>query len=1397
MKIPFVMLCALMGILAAAPCFTVTWAQMDVDAPAFSRCCESVEDDCIGEFVRMVQPPTSLANPHNPQASPKHVQYGKTIQLDPRKAKTMLENGFCGKIQFLLHERLLETAPSTVVTVLLTYDESLSRDEMTARVILGVKDARITFASKFVPVLVCSLPAGEVDDLEGIDGVKHVFASHEVKLCQERSNISFQDLQKRLMGQPRLYLNESARIIGAHELWRLGISGSGVCIAVVDSGVDWTHPDLAGKVLMSVSFVPGEDAMDYFGHGTHVAGIAAGTGAASNGKLRGIAPGASILNIKAFNGSGFSDLVWILRALEEVLITKPHIALMCWGTAFPLPEGHPLNLYMAEFARCGIIPVAAAGNSAYHWTVGSPANSPHVISVGATTKDGRLAFFTSKGPDAYTLRALPTIVAPGVGIVAPVSGWLANYPLSENPYYAELSGTSMAAAHVAGAVALLLSALPRASPNAIKSALMLGADDIGCDVNAMGSGKINVYRAYELLKRGQAIVGFHPKVINGIESPFVARFPGDMDAFNITIFTSTPLKGARLVLTGNASEILSLERYTLGLLEDCAFIGADVTIPAYAAPGVYAGTLELWSLEVLMACTPVVIEVAKPEATVLWDDVHDYIPGYQFLWRWYITCWQSLSISNIRVVSASLSGFKLSTQPLGFNAILLMDPYWSFTEFDIKTLVGYVRGGGNLVVIYGQRADMTRLDEVLRELGIEVVKLRYKYGYPVYSNMAVVLRSEHPAVADVKNFTVIEGWVDLKVSGKAIALASVVDAVYYKTLHDRGEPVPLTFTVMASYEHEPYAGRTLVIGNDYMFDDAWINTWWYIKLPYLIVDYFRAPGNLAVARGMASWTAGDVAPPAISIISPTEGEYLKGVSAIVASAKDEHSGIDRVEFYVNGLLKFRDKEAPYMFDWDTRGLIDGEYIIEAVAYDRAGNRNSSKISVIVDNTRPMLEILSPRNGTFLAGSMTIRFSVFDANLLRVVYSVDGGAPIDATGETSINIAVMPDGRHSIQINAVDKAGNMASETLFFYVDNTRPLVLINAPANWTHVKGAIPIHIAGFDANFEKMELLISGEPVQTWNATGAQTYLWNTGAYADGQYTITVTAYDKAGNLAVAGVTVTVDNTSPIAEIREPAEGLHIRESCTITVYGYDVHINAIELYIDGDLVKAWPVHGVHAYAWDTSGVADGNRLIKLVVRDRAGNVVEKALAVTVDNTPPKAFITAPVDAAEVLGKVIIRFNVSDSSLEKVLLYIGNAVFDVTGTSLYEWDTTRVGDGRYTIKIIAIDKAGNTASAQLTVTTVNLQKAIEESYTAGKEEGYKEGQRAGEEMGYAYGRSLGLTIGTFTGLAIGILIAYKASKRLHLKAKTPTGASQSNPAIVYPIITYYEAFSSLSRNAS
>jgi subtilisin len=254
--------------------------------------------------------------------------------------------------------------------------------------------------------------------------------------------------------------------------------GKGVKVAVLDTGIDFNHPDLASNYRGGVSFVPDETSpMDYNRHGTHCAGIIAA--ALNGGGVVGVAPAAYLYAVKVLPRSGSGNWSWLIAGLDWCINNGTHIASMSLGGAAPTAVGTMCDL---AFAR-GVLLVAAAGNSA--GPVEHPAKYASVIAVSAIDVADQLASFSCRGPEVE-------LCAPGVDVLSTVPGG----------GYAGLSGTSMACPHVSGAAALAWST-HRFPPGglrrnvAIRRLLATTADNLGAPGrdNNFGFGRVDAEQA--------------------------------------------------------------------------------------------------------------------------------------------------------------------------------------------------------------------------------------------------------------------------------------------------------------------------------------------------------------------------------------------------------------------------------------------------------------------------------------------------------------------------------------------------------------------------------------------------------------------------------------------------------------------------------------------------------------------------------------------------------------------------------------------------------------------------------------------------------------------------------------------------------------------------------------
>ncbi len=341
-------------------------------------------------------------------------------------------------------------------------------------------------------------------------------------------------------------LERTAAATGARLARRqMSVTGKGIGVAVIDSGITLWHDDLnlSGKSWSprvahfkdftsdGRTFAWRSGQSDEYGHGTHVAGIIAGTGFDSDGARSGIAPGAHLIGLKVLDGEGHGYISDVIEAIDYAIAVRStyNIRVINLSVASGVFESYwldPLTLAARRASDAGIVVVAAAGNlgrdaqgEPQFGGITSPGNAPWVLTVGATSHSGTarrgddaMGSFSSRGPTWIDFSAKPDIVAPGVGVESLVDGHSALYAslpgylvegTERGGYkpYLSLSGTSMAAPVVAGTVALMLQANPALTPNAVKAILQYTAEARpGVDALAQGAGLVNAMGAVRLAR---------------------------------------------------------------------------------------------------------------------------------------------------------------------------------------------------------------------------------------------------------------------------------------------------------------------------------------------------------------------------------------------------------------------------------------------------------------------------------------------------------------------------------------------------------------------------------------------------------------------------------------------------------------------------------------------------------------------------------------------------------------------------------------------------------------------------------------------------------------------------------------------------------------------------------
>ncbi|HEX6622863.1 MAG TPA: S8 family serine peptidase [Pyrinomonadaceae bacterium] len=364
---------------------------------------------------------------------------------------------------------------------------------------------------RVLPVVLATGTANQIAAVSRLPAVRSIYGNRTLRFDADTS--------RALAGLARARADaDLARTGGA------ALDGTGVGVAVIDTGLDATHPDLAGRVAQNVKLadlqgasplgfappanvenLPNTDLIG--GHGTFVGGLVAGSGAASAGRYAGYAPGARLVGL----GAGDLSLFHVLAGFDY-LLARPDLGVRVVNCSFSAntlySEHDPVNVATRMLAERGVNVVFSAGNGGPGLRTLNPyAAAPWVISVGATDARGRLADFSARG-DFGSRTFRPTLVAGGVGVVSLRAGGAnqtgageaatgdAQLTADELPYYTTASGTSFSAPQVAGTIALMLQANPQLTPAEVRDILQRTATPLApYYAHEVGAGMLNAHAA--------------------------------------------------------------------------------------------------------------------------------------------------------------------------------------------------------------------------------------------------------------------------------------------------------------------------------------------------------------------------------------------------------------------------------------------------------------------------------------------------------------------------------------------------------------------------------------------------------------------------------------------------------------------------------------------------------------------------------------------------------------------------------------------------------------------------------------------------------------------------------------------------------------------------------------
>lgn len=283
-------------------------------------------------------------------------------------------------------------------------------------------------------------------------------------------------------------MNHVREIVKADSIHSQNILGARIGIAILDSGIS-NHPDFEGRITGWYDTISGKPRpYDDNGHGTHVAGIAAGSGLLSHGTYRGMAPRAHIISVKILNQHGEGMIPHIIAGINWVLRNRRQYGINIVNISVGTTDGRRFDedsdfvKKVNELWDSGIVVTASAGNKGPEpYSISAPGNSRKIITVGYYSKHSN----SSVGPTTLCIKK-PDVVTPGHQITS------CGYQYADQSPYMKKSGTSMATPVVSGSIALLLSKYPALTPKQVKVRLKNSCTDLLLPHSSQGWGLLNV-----------------------------------------------------------------------------------------------------------------------------------------------------------------------------------------------------------------------------------------------------------------------------------------------------------------------------------------------------------------------------------------------------------------------------------------------------------------------------------------------------------------------------------------------------------------------------------------------------------------------------------------------------------------------------------------------------------------------------------------------------------------------------------------------------------------------------------------------------------------------------------------------------------------------------------------
>jgi serine protease AprX len=847
----------------------------------------------------------------------------------------------------LLQSRMEQSSSEERIPIILHFQDGTTQEEMSEALgnlnLLGIEIRHIFHRIPVASLYATTETTRLLSELHGLTAIA-LDTKRQIAISEPNDN-QYHSLNSLGYVHPDEILN-------ADDLWAQGYDGSGITVAVIDSGAD--HPDLEDQIIGFKDFVNNRDNLyDDNGHGTACAWLVAGTGESSgnDGVYKGMAPGANLLIIKALDEDGSGSDSDIAEAIEYAVDNGADVISVSLGGQWQDSNFvEPSVLVCQDAVNAGVIVVVAAGNDGpAPLTMNSPGITQEVITVGSSSGAAGIVAFSSRGPVYRTISspigyyAKPDVVAPGYEVFSGryEESETIEYPIYNFTQYGNLytrwSGTSASTPLIAGLAALLLEKHNALTPLQAKAALMETATDLNQDSMEQGWGLANVTGASELIGQTSGVLTLMtPRKYPTLPGSSNVIIVGEnREGQNITVISTVNRNSLDIEIIGNASDYVTIYSNEISVNVGYSHFGISLDIPRdlpLSEIGHYQGVVNLKSDSMIIASIEVEFSITSFGGRLLVDMAHhdedlDDPSAYKYFREYLLE--QGVVLSQTSESSIDISDLTTS------EVFMIMDTETPYSSNEIDALHQFVEDGGILIVLSESYNSQTQVasfgidsyNEILEPYGIQCERFEIGNGPDDFTGLFYGMDhggavETHPLVEGVENLYIL--------SGSTLSVNPTVAGAQGLFWYDDEK----THAIVAVAEMEK--GSVIVISDgSTLYDD-------------ILYDAITGNAdNLRLIRNIAGYVIPET--PRIYDIEFNNDGYPSPANVTTYVFDDDLESVSISVEAPNGttISGVIEESLGYKFVSSFKLEVGGFYEITVIAQDEAGNTKTAKKTILV------------------------------------------------------------------------------------------------------------------------------------------------------------------------------------------------------------------------------------------------------------------------------------------------------------------------------------------------------------------------------------------------------------------------------------------------------------------